>query len=301
MEGIHMHPIDVSVIIVSFNTRDLLRDCLSSIIKNTHGVSYEIIVVDNASKDGSADMVKEEFPNVHLIASDENNGFAKGNNIALPQVKGKHIFYLNPDTVLLNDAISQLSNFVDTHPDLGFVGPRLYRNTQRMHHPTIRFFTTPSSILFRHTPGYQYWQLFFERFLVDKTSTRVVDWLMGAALMGPADLIKENGGFDEIFFVYSEEEDLCRRLKQKGRNTYYYPEAEIVHFWGGSSSQTPSVANKFFWDSQMIYLLRYHSNATVKWFVNVFGLILTAKFWFGSKKRRPYLVQIKEIIQFHKP
>lgn len=296
-----MSSLDVTILIVNYNTKDMLRDCITSLREQVKGLTYQVVVVDNDSKDGSVAMVAAEFPDVDLVDSKVNHGFAKGNNIGMQQAQGEFLFYLNPDTVLLNDAVSLLRAYLKNNPNAGIVGPRLYMDAAGKHHPSIRKFTTTNNILFRYTPGYRFFQAFYESRLVKKDKVQRVDWLMGAALMGRASLLRELGGFDEKFFVYSEEEDLCRRLLGKGLHVHYVPEAKVVHLGGGSSRQAPRLANKFFWDSQMAYLNRYFSPATVRTFVRRFSLLLTVKAFVASGDKRLYFEQIKGIVRENCP
>ena len=296
-----MPSVDVTILIVNYNTIAMLRDCLNSIKERVKGVSYEIVVVDNASKDGSADMVSAEFPEVHLVASQVNHGFAKGNNVGMEQAGGEFLFYLNPDTLLLNDAVTILVNYLKAHPEAGIVGPRLFLDTLGKHHPSMRRFTTPNDILIRHLPSYRHYQAIREKYLVIKDKVRSVDWLMGAALMGRLDVLRELGGFDEAFFVYSEEEDLCRRLYyKKGLQVHYVPEAKIVHLGGGSSRQVRRLANKFFWDSQMTYLKRYFEPSVVQRFIRRFTLLLSFKSRLAHGSKREFFEQIKALVNEHR-
>jgi N-acetylglucosaminyl-diphospho-decaprenol L-rhamnosyltransferase len=296
-----MPSVDVTILIVNYNTLAMLRDCLNSIKEHVKGMSYEIIVVDNASKDGSADMLSTEFPEVRLIASQINHGFAKGNNVGMEQASGEYLFYLNPDTILLNDAVTILMNYLQTHHEAGIVGPRLFMDAMGKHHPSMRTFTSPNDILFRHTFGYRHYQAFREKYLVVKDRVRQVEWLMGAALMGRLDVLRELGGFDEVFFVYSEEEDLCRRLfNRKGLQVHYVPDARVVHLGGGSSKQAPRVANKFFWDSEMIYLKRYFKPAVVQRFIRRFTFLLSLKARLASGSKKEYFEQIKSLVNEHR-
>lgn len=294
--------IDVSIIIVNYNTKDILAECLRSIVENVRHVRYETIVVDNASTDGSAEMVAREFPQVNLIACTENHGFAKGNNIGLETAKGAFVFYLNPDAMLLNDAVDRLHRFLVENPGAGMVGPRLFLDEARKHHPSIRTYTTPSNIVFRYLPGYKLLHQLYEGWAVRKTSVQCVDWLVGAALMAPRQLLQELKGFDEAFFVYSEEEDLCRRVNRAGKLVVYYPDAEVIHIGGASSKQTPGLATKFFWDSQMTYLLRYYRKNEVRKFVKRFSRVLTLKARLSRKQsEKQYLEQIVTVIKQHSP
>lgn len=221
--------LDLSIVIVTSNTRELLRNCLESVFENTSGVNYEVIVVDNSSTDGSVEMVERTFPCVKLIRNDENLGFAKGNNQGFAASKGTYILALNSDTVVQDNAILATARFMDEHPEAGAVGCRtvhpdgsLQLTYERF--PTILteiFYTTPLSRLFPHNVA------------EDRDGYLDVNWVQGSFLMLRRAALEEVGMFDEMFSpAYSEETDLCYRLKQAGLRVYYYPDATIVHLRG---------------------------------------------------------------------
>jgi len=235
---------DVSVIIVSFNTRGLLRNCLLSIYRETKDVELEVFVVDNCSEDGSADMVEEEFPDVHLIRNHENLGFAMGNNIALGKGRGRYFLLLNPDTQLTNNAIKELVGYMDPHPGVGACGSMLLdgdnniqmvcRKFSRIIHEVGEL--TPVINRFR-------WKFMSRDYLpveFDYGDTGETDYVQGACLMVRREVVEEVGLLDERFFMYSEEEDWCYRMKQNGWKVMYVPSAVIVHYWGMSTKQRSS-------------------------------------------------------------
>ncbi len=231
---------NLSIIIVSYNVRDLLRKCLSSIGEDTLP-DKEIIVVDNVSTDGSPDMVKAEFPGVRLVENTENLGFGRANNAGYALSTGRMILFLNPDTVVRDSALEKMARYLDDHDDVGAVSCRLLNgdlSLQRScrHFPGI--FTTivnytrlsdrfPGSTVFGRNQM-SYW---------DYGSIRDVDVVSGACMMFRRSLLEEIGLFDERFFMYSEEVDLCRRVWNAGRRIVFIPHAEIVH-WYGKSSET---------------------------------------------------------------
>lgn len=297
-----MAAVDVSIIIVSYNTVDLLRQCIRSVFAHTRQTRFEIIVVDNASADGSAAMVAAEFPEVKLIALEENLGFGRGNNVGMEQAEGEYIFYLNPDAELMNDAIAILLAQLRADPQIGIVGPRLYLDKDMRHHPTIRTFTSPRNIIPRYLPGYKALLALRESYFIRKTEPQSVDWLVGAALLASTERLRELGGFDEAFFVYSEEEDLCRRMHQRGWRVQYCPEASIVHYGGASSKQSPGLSTRFFWESQLLYLKRYYSKQDVASFIRRFSLVLRIKMLMSRHQaQRDYLTQIRVVINEQMP
>jgi len=220
---------DLSVIIVNFNTENLLEDCLTSIFNQTKGINFEVLVIDNASSDGSVAMVKKKFPQAVLIANKKNLGFAKANNQGLRQAKGDYALLLNSDTVLKDNPFLKLIKFAQNHLQAGVIGCRLL-NKDKSHQPSAApFFTLPRAIL---------WLTTGDRFLYSSPSkTQQVDWVMGAALMIKKEAIKKAGLLDEKFFMYMEEQEWCYRIKKEGWQIWFYPEAEIFHLVRGSSPE----------------------------------------------------------------
>ncbi|QBQ54400.1 glycosyltransferase family 2 protein [Nitrosococcus wardiae] len=293
--------ISVSVIIVSYNTRNLLQECLRSVIRNTKDLDYEIIVVDNQSADGSIDMIRSGFPNVHLIANTANHGFAKANNQALAVAKGEYIFFLNPDTIVLNDALAQLFSFCQSDSRIAVVGPRLYQCYAREHHPSIRMFSQPILVILSWLP-FSRWILYVHHYyIIRRNQIQDVDWLVGAAFMMPRRILDKIGYFDERYFVYSEEEDLCLRAHKAGYRVVYYPPAEVVHLKGKSSEQEPIQASRYFWESKLAFFYKYYSSSRVKAFRWGFiKLIQFKKLYSSSHQRQKYDQVIKIISEYKK-
>jgi N-acetylglucosaminyl-diphospho-decaprenol L-rhamnosyltransferase len=231
--------LDVSILVVSFNTRELTRECLESVYRETKHVSFEIIVVDNMSGDGSAEMVAEQFPQVHLIASAENLGFGRASNLAAASAHGAHYLLLNPDTVVLRGAIDELVGFALAHPEAGIYGGRSVFADGTLNpqccwgRPTLwsefAAATGLSSLFPRSTilnPRYMgVWQ---------RDSVRPVDVISGSFLLVSADLWRRLGGFDTRFFMYGEDVDLCLRAQGLGHTCLFTPDAEIIHHGAGS-------------------------------------------------------------------
>lgn len=251
---------DLSVLIVNWNVRDLLRDCLRSIDAGRGNLLLEVIVVDSASADGSADMVAAEFPWVVLVRCDENVGFPRGNNLALARARGDAFLLLNPDTVVVGDALTTLLAYLNTQPDVGVVGPQL-RNADGTVQSSRRRFPTRLTGFFESTwlqgvvPGIL--RRYYALDLPDDAPADV-DWLTGACLLVPRAAYEEVGGLDEGYFMYSEELDWCRRIKATGRRVVYYPAAQVIHHSGQSSDQAVTARHVNFQRSKLRYYRKYH-------------------------------------------
>lgn len=229
----------LSIIIVSYNTSDMTADCIRSTLQETHSLDYEIVVYDNDSKDGSADRIAAEFPQVKLIRGPQNIGFAMGNNEAIRTVDCEYVLLLNPDTVVLDQAINRLLEFAEQNPSAGIWGGKtLFGNRQLNPGSCFRKMSIWNQFcraagltgVFKHSPvfhseHYGGWQ---------RDTVRHVDIVCGCFLLIKLDLWKRLGGFDKRFFMYAEEADLCLRAKADGYDPMVSPNAVIVHYGGGS-------------------------------------------------------------------
>lgn len=254
--------VDLSVIIVNWNVRDLLRHCLQSIFANLPTCRLEIIVVDNASSDGSPEMVRTEFPQVRLIANPDNRGFPAANNQGLAVARGRYILLLNPDTEVLGDALETMVAFADAHPDVGVVGPQLLNpdgtvQSSRRRFPTLATALLESTWLQPYAPR----RLLERYYVLDRPDDQVqdVDWVTGAALMARREAVEQVGPLDEGFFMYSEELDWCRRFREAGWRVVYLPAARIIHHVGKSSEQVLPARHIHFQTSKVRYFRKYHS------------------------------------------
>lgn len=252
--------VDLSIVIVSWNVRDLLRRCLAS-ISALRSPLIEIIVVDNGSTDGSAAMVRDEFPAVRLVASKRNLGYPGGNNIGLRMARGRYVMILNPDTEVCAGAFAALVAYADAHPDVGVIGPQLL-NPDGSVQSSRRRFPTFATALFEST-----WlqplaprRLLEHYYVLDQPDDVIldVDWVDGAALMARREAVEQVGLLDEGFFMYSEELDWCRRFRQAGWRVVYLPAAQIVHHRGKSSDQVVAARHIHFNTSKVRYFRKYH-------------------------------------------
>ena len=229
----------LSVIVVSWKVRDMLRDCLRSLLAET-GDGVQVIVVDNDSGDGSVEMVRAEFPNVTLVANRDNVGFGRANNQALPLCRGRFICLLNPDTVVADRGIERCMQYLVEHPDIGLVGPRLANPDGSLQRWTGGAFPTVGNVASHHLlfdnvlpPSWRPRPLFLTH---DAQEPLDVDWISGACMV----LRRECFGdalFDERFFMYGEDMELCHRVRRAGWRVVYFPAVTIVHIQGGSMRQ----------------------------------------------------------------
>lgn len=235
--------ITVSVIIVSWNARDYLTQCLSSLTTEACRYPMDIIVVDNASSDGSADCIESNYPNVHLIRNTENLGFAKANNIGISVSKGKYLCFINSDVKVLPDCITRLMEYCEEHPEAGMVGPRIIGG---------------DGLLQRSCRGFpSVWNMFCRALALDsmfkkfkpftgyslrhwtQNSLRDVDILTGCFWLVRRQALEQVELLDETFFIYGEDMDWCKRFWSKGWRVVFVPSAEAIHYGGGSSSNAP--------------------------------------------------------------
>jgi N-acetylglucosaminyl-diphospho-decaprenol L-rhamnosyltransferase len=266
--------VDVTVCIVSWNIKDLLRDCLNSLKAQAGDVRYETIVVDNQSADGSADMVRTEFPWVKLIEPNANLGFGRANNLAYQNSKGRWVLLLNPDTVVLERAVEKLFHFAEAHPEAAAVGGRtLKKDGQTLERsccwgsPGLWPLFCKSlglHIIFKNSPLFNreamdYWQ---------RDSVREVGVITGCCLMIRREVYEQTGGFDDHFFMYAEETDLCWRMKEKGK-LLLCPQAQIIHLVGEAAKK--STSNRLFHINRaLLKLFRKHYGKAYMLLANYF-------------------------------
>lgn len=233
---------EVSVIIVNYNTSKLLKDCLVTLFDKTTELDFEVIVVDNASKDNSCEMVKTEFPQVNLIENQQNLGFGVGNNIGIKHAKGKYVFLLNSDCELKNNAIKIIFDFMQNNPECGAAGGCLF-NTADEHnaefgrqYPLSEWIIVRSFLKFLFPQKYKYLREYQANF--DRTKPNEVGFITGADLMIKKSVLDEVGLFNPKFFLYFEETELQWRIKKAGYKIFLVPDSEIYHYEGMSPSPT---------------------------------------------------------------
>ena len=255
----------LSVIIVSYNVTHFLEQCLHSVHAASSGIDTEIFVVDNASVDGSIQMVKDKFPGVICIANTENQGFAKANNQAIRKSKGEYILLLNPDTIVETDTFSKVIAFMDSHADAGGLGVRMVDGTGKFLPESKRGLPTPMVAFYkifglaRLFPTSRIFGKYHLGYL-DKDKTHQVDILAGAFMLMRKSVLNQVGLLDEAFFMYGEDIDLSYRIIKAGYHNYYYPETRIIHY-KGESTKKGSLNYVFVFYNAMIIFARKHYTA----------------------------------------
>lgn len=275
---------DLSLVILNYNTREHLRACLESVrIEGSTSVSggplqTEVVVVDNASADGSADMVAREFPWVDLMRSPRNGGYAFGNNLALRRVRGRAVLLLNPDTLLAPGSIARLYARLDEHPEAGIVGPKLLRPDGSMHLACRRSFPTPEVAFYRlsglsrffpRSPRFGRYNLTY----VDPNQPMAVDAVCGACMLMRREVLADAGLLDERFFMYGEDLDLCLRAKRAGWTVRYEPSVSVQHQHGAASRKRALRTTFHFFRAMDLFYKKHYVNSYPKL---VTGLVRTA-------------------------
>lgn len=270
----------LSIVIVNWNVRKDILNCISSIFANPPVNSFETIVIDNASRDGSTQEIKKQFPKVTCVHNDQNYGFAGANNQGIKLAKGEYLLFLNPDTIMHSGALDYLITFMDENKEVGACGPKLLNDdgsTQR----SVRKFPSYRGALYRFT-FLKYFKIFkniYRNWMMkdfDYESLIDVDQLMGAALLVRKSIIDKIGGFDECFFMYYEEVDLCYRIKHNGWRIVFLPQACVTHLGGRSSQQIPVEKRIMMLKSMLKYFRKNHGVGITFLFDCVFkpGIIL---------------------------
>lgn len=266
----------VSVIIVNYNTKDLTINCIQSVYDHTKSVDFEIIVVDNASTDGSVAAIKDKYPDVILIQSSRNLGFGRANNLAFKTAKGSFLFFLNSDTVLLNDAIKYLYEAYHSYGDkIGCMGTILCDADKKPVH-SFGTFPTFGSILSGYIKGRYLKIREQEPNIIGRRFPLTVDYITGADLYISASLFKRIGQFDESFFMYFEETDLQKRISEQGLNNIIINDAQIIHLAGGSFKKRtqPSNNGTMMIERSMFHYLKKNNKSLSKYILFRFCYLL---------------------------
>lgn len=259
---------DLSIIILNYKTKKLVRYALQHLQQTVSGLSYEIIVVDNDSRDGIEQMLSEEFPTVRFIQTGSNIGFAKGNNTGMKEAKGEYIMILNPDIFVLPESVNSMVSYMKQHPEIGMLGPKLLNGDRTIQY-SCRTFITPWTVLYRRTilgrtkAGKKHLQ----KYLMENDShdqIKEVDWIMGACQLVRAKDLEKVGMYDGRFFLYVEDMEWCRRFWMNGLKVVYYPQASMIHLHEQSSATT-------LWGFlKWTPTVRMHINSYIKYWLKYF-------------------------------
>ncbi len=270
---------DLSCIIVNYYNSGPLKDCLESIYKTVHGIDFEIIVVDNSEDDPSLQTLKGLYPKAQFISNPSNVGFSKANNQAAKIARGDVFIFLNPDTILSDQAINSMKNYFCSHAEIGALGPKVVDPDGSLqyscrHYPTLwTGLFNRYSILSRLFPKNrftsQYLMLDF-----DHNEILQVDWLSGCCLMVSKNVFEKVGGFDENYFLFNEDIDLCHMINQAGKEVIYFPEANVTHQVSTSNSKTSTKVIVQRHLGMMHYFKKHHrGNFLIRGTINFFILI----------------------------
>lgn len=234
----------LSIILINLNTHDFLRACLASMKRQLDDPTYEVILVDNGSTDGSLAMVAAEYPQVRVFPQDKNLGFTKANNIGLRAARGHYLLVLNSDTEIVDDALEKMCDYMDAHPDIGALGSQLLNTDLTVQLSCRRFPSYKTALFHRYSlmtrlfPRNRYSA---EYLMTDSghATTMEVDWVSGACLLTRRETTDQVGLLDEGFFIYAEDVDWCYRMKAAGWKVVYYPEAKVLHHIGRATRKIP--------------------------------------------------------------
>ena len=256
---------DISIIIVSYNVKTFLHHCINSVQKAAVDLNVELFVVDNNSIDGTGEMVKREFPDVHFIGNDKNLGFGKANNQALKLSKGKYVLFLNPDTLIEENTLRIFLEFMDNNKKVGIAGPKILNSDGTLQLACRRSFPSPAialpkllglSNIFPQSRVFGKYNLTY----LDPDKSYAVDAVSGSFMFCRGELIRELKGFDEDFFMYGEDLDLCRRVQLKNMLVYYVADTTIIHHKGESSKSAPFDSLLAFYKAMDIFFRKHFSS-----------------------------------------
>ncbi|MEN9369557.1 MAG: hypothetical protein RI952_422 [Bacteroidota bacterium] len=281
----------LSVVIVNYNVKYFLEQCLYAVRKAKHNLAIEVFVVDNHSVDGSIEMLKDKFPEVILIENKDNVGFSVANNQAMKLAKGEYVLLLNPDTVVQEDTFVKVCDFMDAHPDAGGLGVKMIDGKGQFLPESKRGLPTPFvafckivglSALFPQSKKFGQYHLGF----LDKNKTHVVDVLAGAFMLMRKTVLDEVGLLDETFFMYGEDIDLSYRIQLGGYQNYYFPDTQIIHYKGESTKKSSVNYVFVFYNAMIIFAEKHFSKSNAKLFsflINIAiylraGLAIAARF-----------------------
>lgn len=235
--------VQVSIIIVNYNTKELTRNCLNSVYEKIKDINFEIIVIDNASSDGSQEMIKNEFKDVILIESKENLGFGRANNLGMETAKGKYVFLLNSDTILLNNAVKIFFDYMEKNEKVGVCGGNLYNEdmTEQASYGNFPKLSQQllSTFLF-HRLFPEFYRKKFATADGNVTKETSIDFICGADMFINKNVLEEVGNFDKDFFMYYEETELCYRIRKSGYDIRIIPDVKIIHLCGKSTGDNIS-------------------------------------------------------------
>ncbi|MGA9117920.1 MAG: glycosyltransferase [Bacteroidota bacterium] len=286
---------DLTVIIVNYNVRQFLENALTSIGRALEGIEGEVIVVDNASRDESVAMVRKSFPWVRVIANASNDGFARANNSALREAKGRYVLLINPDAIVQEDTFKVMLRFLDAHPDVGLAGCKVLNPDGTFQLPCRRSFPTPwvaftkmfgLSSLFPQSRIFGKYNLTY----LNPDESYPVDAVSGSFMMVRAEVYRKIGGLDESFFMYGEDLDWCFRVREAGFAVYYVHETSIIHFKGESTRRSEINEVRLFYQAMELFVAKHFRRSTLQRFILSLGISIREFFAWSRRLVTPTLL-----------
>jgi hypothetical protein len=272
----------LSIIIVNYNVKDLLKKCLQSIEQTVKPIEYEVIVIDNCSVDGSVALIKADFPQVKIIENHENRGFAAANNQGINCSHGDYILLLNPDTIVLSNSVERMLEFIENHQQAGIVGCKIL-NPDGSLQSSCRNFPSLALIFFESMGLHRFFSLskyFVKSYLRNwaHNEIRMVDSVKGACMMVRRTAIEEVGLLDENYFLYDEEVDWCKRMQEKAWDTFFIPDAQIIHY-GEQSTKQEALKNMIqSYRARQQYFQKFYGKITAFTSKTIFGFGVFLRF-----------------------
>jgi len=266
--------IDLSIIIVNWNTKEYLLRCLESVFRSGKNSSWEVILIDNGSRDGSGPEAKRSFPKIRLIMNERNLGFAKATNQGIQQASGRYVLLLNPDTEVREGAVEKLMAFIEDHPDAGVAGGQLFNRDGSKQNSIANFPSLATELLNKSLLRW----LFPKRFPGkerDYPGPIEVDSIIGACMITRREALKQVGLLDEDYFLFFEETDWCYRMKTAGWKVYHVPQAEIVHYQGKGAETRKKEAKLEYYRSRYKFFRK--NRGELEWFLLLGGLMVKLK------------------------
>ena len=294
---------DLSIITVNYNVKEFLQNLIHSIHKAAQNLTYEIIIVDNASSDGSVEFITEKFPEVNLIANDKNLGFGKANNQALKIAKGKYILLINPDAIVSEDTFTKMISFFESHPSVGLAGCKILNPDGTLQLACRRSFPGPwtsfckvtgLSNLFPNSRLFARYNLTYK----DENQSYEVDAISGSFMMMKREVYEKTSGFDEDYFMYGEDLDLCYRIQQAGYKVYYVHETQIIHYKGESTRRSSLDETKFFYDAMHLFVKKHLSSSLLVQFILRTAIGIRKILSFLGKRKLVFLAMLLDFIFF---
>jgi GT2 family glycosyltransferase len=294
---------DISIIIVNYNVKEFLLNSLESVFKAAQGLEIEVIVVDNASEDGSVEALQKNYPKVILIRNEENLGFGKANNIGLKKANGKYILLLNPDTIVREDTFVKMIAFFESHRDAGMAGCKVLNPDGTLQLACRRSFPGPwtsftkvagLSSLFPKSKLFAKYNLTY----LDENQTYEVDSISGSFMMFRKEVYEKVGGFDDRFFMYGEDLDLCYRVRKAGYKVYYFHETEIIHYKGESTKRSSLDETKIFYDAMKLFVKKHFSSSFLIEFILKFAISIRQGLAFLNLYKMPILSAVADAFLF---